>query len=249
MIYNVLSPLDSKEALRFFIMRLKEDSELDDLVEVYVRSCLRQSVIYGPSKGRFGEGGKDIVAIENKPTLEYCSYIVKRGKLNNNLDGPYGILKQMKDAIFIELPEGIYHGKKRTAIVVYNGTEGSRAAINKFEKQRIKIEEKAGNLMLRDIERWDINIFVEKLWKYRDALMQNTEIVKFIEHVTEHHNIVLEFKDEYEQLDNASVDEKEKRTYLIDLAESFYKKIRDTQDRLGISKKVPLNVRKKSYGK
>lgn len=73
----------------------------------------------------------------------------------------------MEDAMMIELEEGKYKGKKRTAIVVYNGVEGNRVAIGKFEKKRESIEQAIGNkLLLRPIERWDINEITKRLFPH-----------------------------------------------------------------------------------
>jgi hypothetical protein len=164
---KVSDPWASKANLRWWLQKLKEDNELDWYIETYIDNILCQKIYARPSKGPYGEQGKDIVAIENENTGDYCSYIIKRGNLHKNLDGCYGVMKQMEDAMMIELEEGKYKGKKRTAIVVYNGVEGNRVAIGKFEKKRESIEQAIGNkLLLRPIERWDINEITKRLFPH-----------------------------------------------------------------------------------
>lgn len=104
-------PFVSKHNLRWFLKNLKEDKELDSLIEDYIRTALKHRIIMLPSKGPYGEKGKDIVAVENEETSDYCSYIVKRGTLQKNLTGRFGILRQMEEAMLIELEFGEYQGK------------------------------------------------------------------------------------------------------------------------------------------
>ena len=60
----IIDPWISKENLREHLLNLKEDRQLDSLIEVYVRSVLEHKIIRSPSKGS-REEGKDIVAVEN----------------------------------------------------------------------------------------------------------------------------------------------------------------------------------------
>lgn len=194
-----LEPFASKENLRHMLLTLKEDKELDSLIGEYIRTCLMQRVIMSPSKGRYGEKGKDIVAIENEITNDYCSYIIKRGALQKNLDGPHGILVQISDAMLIELEIDQYKGKKRTAVVVHNGNEGYRGAIDRFGRTCREIEEKLShNLLLRSIERWDIEILVGKLWDYRNILKNNAETECIYNQWAESQSLMLDFKKGYE---------------------------------------------------
>ena len=75
-----IDPWASKENLRWFLYRLKEDQELDALMKDYI-NILGHKIVMSPSKGPYGEKGKDIVAIENENTGAYCSYVIKRGTL------------------------------------------------------------------------------------------------------------------------------------------------------------------------
>lgn len=122
----IIDPWASKDGLRFFLLKLKEDQELDALIKIYVRDILGHKIVMSPSKGRFGEKGKDLVAIEDESKGGYCSYIVKRGTLQKHLHGPFGVLKQMRDALLIDLEIERYKAKPRTAVIVHNGDEGSR---------------------------------------------------------------------------------------------------------------------------
>jgi hypothetical protein len=246
--YNFLSPLESKEAFRVLLTRLKEDSELDALIILYVRNCLNQYPAFHPSKGRFGEGGKDIVAVENRSTLEYYSYIMKRGNLSKNLDGKYGIIKQMRDAIVIGLPEEKYINKKRTAIVVYNGREGARGAVKRFDDERVKLEIEAKDVLLRPIERWDIDILVEKLWHYREILKESADINRIYSQVLEHHNMVVEFKDIYEKMNHSSNNNHDKNNKVSELAFWFYNRIKHNEYKSGYSDTVNIGMRR-MYGK
>jgi hypothetical protein len=160
----IIDPWASKEGLRFFLLKLKEDQELDALIKNYVREILGHKIVMSPSKGRYGEKGKDIVAIENESKGGYCSYIVKRGTLQKNLYGQFGVLKQMRDAMLIDLEIQRYKSKPRTAVIVHNGEEGTRAAIDVFENEKTRIErELERELLLRPIERWDIEEITNRL--------------------------------------------------------------------------------------
>ena len=160
----IIDPWASKDGLRFFLSKLKEDQELDALIRSYVGDILAHKIVMSPSKGRYGEKGKDIVAIENENKGSYCSYIVKRGTLQRNLYGQYGVLKQMRDAMLIDLEIQKYKSKPRTAVIVHNGEEGSRGAIDIFENEKTRIEmELDKQLLLRPIDRWDIEEITTRL--------------------------------------------------------------------------------------
>jgi len=175
-----LDPWISRDKLKWFLLKFREDQELDALMKDYVSNILGHKVVMSPSKGPYGEKGKDIVAIENENIGAYCSYVIKRGTLRENLDGHYGILKQMRDAMMIDLEIEKYHGKQRTIVVVHNGDEGYRGAINKFEMERSRVESEInGNLLLRPIERWDIEDITDRLFPHRQYF-KDTEINRMI---------------------------------------------------------------------
>jgi len=190
------NPWVSKDALKWFLLKLREDQELDALIKDYVSNILGHKVVMSPSKGPYGEKGKDIVSIENEDTDTggYCSYVIKRGTLRENLDGPYGILKQMRDAMMIDLEIKKYQGKQRTVVVVHNGDEGYRGAINKFEMERSRVESEInGILLLRPIERWDIEDITDRLFPYRQYF-KDSEINRMIlDRLYHFEDIVMDF--------------------------------------------------------
>ena len=187
-------PWVSKDTLKWFLLKFREDQELDALMKDYVSNILGHNVVMSPSKGRYGEKGKDIVAIENENIGAYCSYVIKRGTLRENLDGPYGILKQMRDAMMIDLEIGKYRRKKRTVVVIHNGDEGYRGAINKFEMERSRIESEVNeNLLLRSIERWDIGDITDRLFPHRQYF-KDSEINRMIlDRLYHFEDIVMDF--------------------------------------------------------
>jgi len=201
----------SKNALRWFLLKLKEDKELDDCIKRYIRIGLRQRVIMSPCKGPYGEQGKDVVAIENEKTGEYCSYVIKRGTLKQNLYGSAGILVSLEKAWTIDLEVDLHRGKKRTVRVVHNGNEGNRSAIKEFEDFSRDLERRFGNLLLRPIERWDIDKLVERFFPYRKK-----------------------FKKEYVSIaqcpDKSSLDK-------AFLADELFQKIRRSEDMFGLFKR------------
>lgn len=162
------------------MLKLKEDQELDDLIKDYVSNILGHKIVMTPSKGPYGEKGKDIVAIEDEESGHYCSYVIKRGTLKVNLDGPFGVLKQMRDALTIDLEIEKFQGKRRTVVVVHNGNEGYRGAIERFEAERARTEDEIDkNLLLRPISRWDIEEITERLFEHR-RYFQDSEISNLI---------------------------------------------------------------------
>jgi len=162
-----LDPWISKDKLKWFLLKFKEDQELDALIKEYISNVLCHKIVMSPSKGPYGEKGKDIVAIENEETGAYCSYVIKQGTLQNNLEGPFGILQQMRDAIMIDLEIEKYRGKQRTVVVVHNGDEGYRGAIHRFETEKTRVENEIGKtLILRSIERWDIEEITNRLFTH-----------------------------------------------------------------------------------
>ncbi len=154
-----------------------------------------------PSKGRYGEQGKDVVALENETTGDYCSYVIKSGNLKEHLDGKYGILKQMKDALFIDLEYEECKSKKRTVTVVHNGDEGNRSAINTFEVKRVEFENVIDeSILLRPIERWDIDILCDKLFPNWEILEKNEDVRLYYESLQRIKSITLESYEKYHLL-------------------------------------------------
>lgn len=175
-----IDPWATKDSLRWFLLKLKEDKELDALIKEYVRDILGHKIIMSPSKGPYGEQGRDITAIENDEIGDYCLYVIKRGTLKKNLDGPYGILKQMRDAMVIDLEIEKCQGKRRTVVVVHNGNEGYRGTIKRFEMERTRIESEIDkNLLLRPISRWDIEEITDRLFPHRQHF-KDSEISRMI---------------------------------------------------------------------
>ncbi len=85
-----IDPWASEDALRFLLLKLKEDQELDALVKSNMRDILGHKIAISPSKGRYDEKGKDIVATK-----------IEKARIERELDGDYcsvrsigGILKK-----------------------------------------------------------------------------------------------------------------------------------------------------------
>ena len=167
------------------------------MIEHYINFVLGHKIIHSPSIGRGGEQGKDIVAETNPDNLEFCSYVIKRGTLDKNLDGQFGILKQLEDAIFIELSDPKYFGKKRTAVVVYNGGDGNnRSAVDKYEEKRKWIEDKAFNLICSPIERWDLSEVTDRILKDKKTIQKVYNSTRYNEKI----EAVIEIVDTYKEL-------------------------------------------------
>lgn len=197
-----IDPFASEAGFRFYLEKLKEFGELDYLIKFYIENIENKRIYQRPSKGPYGEKGKDIVSIEDENTLDYCSYIIKCGTLQDNLDGDYGIIKQIDDALNIDLEENMYKNKRRTAIVIYNGEEKYRGAINKFEENRVKIQNKLDSrLLLRDIERWDISVLSKKLFSHIDKIREISELKNRINRLFESESIVKDLRDKSQEID------------------------------------------------
>ena len=225
----MIAPFSSKASLKWFLEKFKEDKELDSLIEEYIQKILGHRIIMSPSKGPYGEKGKDIVAIENEDTGDYCSYVVKRGNLHENLKGSFGILRQIEWAMLIELEIDKYKGKKRTAVVTHNGKEGYRGAIDRFEKHCRNIEAQCGGaILLRPIERWDIDELANRIFEKREVFIKNSEIKLLIDRLEQSHNLILDFKEKYENVKNSH----DPVTYK-ELSEDLYNKIKEREDILG----------------
>ena len=228
-------PFVSKHNLRWFLKNLKEDKELDSLIEDYIRTALKHRIIMSPSKGPYGEKGKDIVAVENEETSDYCSYIVKRGTLQKNLTGRFGILRQMEEAMLIELEFGEYQGKKRSAVIVHNDNEGYRGAIDRFERHCKSLENKINStLLLRPIERWDIEVLVDKLFEYGEILKKNATMKGLLDKLGQSYDLIVSFKEKYETIKNSE----EVTTQRAMLAEELFEDIKKKEYNLG-----PFNTR------
>lgn len=225
----VIDPWASKPSLRFFLLKLKEDGELDALIKEYVRSILGHTIVMSPSKGRYGEKGKDVVAIEDETTGEYCSYIIKRGNLYKNLGGPYGILKQMRDAVLIDLEIQQFRRKRRTATIVYNGDEGTRSAIEVFEREKNKTEEEIGaDLLLRPIERWDIETITNRLFRHGEYLKASEAAKLILDMYDSYHDIAVSLVEKVEKITTTyETTDQELASILIDHVETI-KIIRQT---------------------
>lgn len=172
---DLIDPLNSKSLFKQMILKLKERYQLEEIILEYVENILGQRIIRKPCRGS-KEDGKDIVSIENNKTSEYCSYIVKQGKLFSNLKGKNGVLKSLEEAMYIPVDECT--NSKRTAIVVYNNEDGSRECVNKFNKKKLEIQNDLGNLVSREIERWNIDGLVDKVFPYAKKL-RKTQNLRF----------------------------------------------------------------------
>lgn len=225
-----INPFNSEASFRFYLSKLKEFNDLDYLIKFYVENILGHRIYQRPSKGPYGEKGKDIVAIENESTLEYCSYIIKCGTLHKNLDGQFGIINQMEEAISIELEEEKYKRRKRTVIVIHNGEEGYRGAIKKFEDNRLLTQSNIENdLLLRDIERWDISVLCQKLFPHIDKLIEIENIANGLNRQFAAIELVRHFSNESNKL---NLDENN-NIPLNNIVKNTLNKIKDIEDKYG----------------
>lgn len=180
----------SKSELKEFLESLKEFGKLDLLLMDYIKEKLRHKIIREPQKGR--EDGKDIVAVEDERTGEYCSYIVKKGNLTcSTLKGKCGVLNEMEEAFFIELEEPEYQGKQRTAVVVHNGKKITRDANKKYYSKKKEIEQKTGELLLRPIEKWDLNYITDIFFSLGDKIRARQEAKLWHEKKNRHQELNL----------------------------------------------------------
>jgi hypothetical protein len=232
-----LNPCSSKANLRNYLERLNEFGEFDTLVMRFIEDCLNQRVIRRPSKGPYGEQGKDFVAIENEMYRTYCSYVIKEGNLNTNLKGPYGIIKQMNDAMFEELEEKEIPKRKRTVTVVYNGYDGYRGAVREFEDAKVNIEERAykNGILLRRIERWDLSMFTEKFFPFCDKILAEEGFRNMLNHLVVSYRFVSDFKFKYSRL---KIDEQNPSSETEELVIKMNKDIVIMEDQYGPLQKI-----------
>lgn len=224
----------SKDALRWFLLKLKEDKELDNWIKRYINIGLKQRVIMSPCKGPYGEQGRDIVAVENEKTGEYCAYVIKRGTLKQNLYGPTGILVSLEKALTIDLEMNSHRVKKRTVRVVHNGDEGNRSAIKKFEDFSRNLESRVENLLLRPIERWDIDKLVDKLFPHRRKFKRDGEMELHLNKLTSAYDHIVDFKKEYVSITQFS---DESSFYKVILADKLFQRINKSEDMFGLFKR------------
>lgn len=211
-----------KNRFRLFLGRLREDGQLDYLIERYLRDIKKHRIYLRPSKGPTGEKGKDIVAFETTNEISYCSYVIKAGNMNRkNLDGKYGILKQMQDAMLKHLDDRQYHDSKRTVIVVFNGRVTNNAHHSRFIIEKEMLEDKANGYLLRPINYWDLDCITDTLFPYtRDLdLLEYQNIVNEKQLLQEQIN-----KEFVEQMEALSADNKTES--ITRLAEEHCRKIK-----------------------
>ncbi len=231
--------LASESNLRDFLNKRKEFEDFDNYVLMYVEDCLGHRIIRRPAKGRYGEQGKDFVAIDDENNLTYCSYIIKAGNLDKNLEGQYGIIVSIEKAMFIELEESEYKGKLRTVIVVYNVIDGSRSAPATFEKVKNEIETRAAKegILSKRIDRWDLSYFSKKLFPFRKELIKKEYFANDINTMIESVHIVESIKKSYPSLGiNENNPNSPTEEFLIELN----KNIISIEDKFG-----PIEITKK----
>lgn len=195
-----IDPFFSESNFRDYLQRLKEFGELDYLIRIYLNDVIKHLQYENPIKGK--EKGKDFVMIENEITSEYCSYIIKIGNLNKNLEGRNGILNTLEEALFLSLEEEKFKSCKRSAVVVYSGTEGSRIALEKYEKVRLELESKLGSdLLLRSVERWDGVYLAKKLFPHCQLFIDREIFVNRLKRMDEIEIVIEDLKDRISGLD------------------------------------------------
>jgi len=192
-------PWKSKSELKDHLKNLKEFGQLDQLLMEYIKVKLRHKIIREPQKGK--EDGKDIVAVEDPRTGEYCCYIVKKGNLTCSiLKGKCGVLNQMEEALFIDLEEPEYRNKKRTAVVVHNGEKITRDANKKFYFKKIEIEQTIGELLLRPIKKWNLDHITEEFFSLGNKIRAQQEAKLWHQKKSRHHELNLKNFDEAKTL-------------------------------------------------
>lgn len=204
-------PWVSKNNFKEYLKNLKEFGQLDQILMEYIKEKLHHKIIREPQKGG-REDGKDIVAVEDKRTGEYCCYIVKKGNLTcSTLKGKCGVLKQMGEALFIDLEETKYQNKKRTAVVVHNGEKITRDANKKFYAKKKEIEKRIGELQLREIEKWDLDCITDKFFSLGEKIRAKEKAELWYEKKNRHQELNLNIIDEAKSLitDNAPRDKLE----------------------------------------
>lgn len=240
---NWIDPWINKEALKWYLRKHIERDELDVLLQDYVNGILEKRIILRPSKG-CREYGKDIVFCEDEEAKSYCTYVIKKGDLQHNLGGKNGIINELHEALFCPLEDRQFLNRPRTAIVVHNGYEGSRAAYDKYEQKRQLYEDMlAEGLLLRPIERWDVDILTEKLFPHGEKLkqMEKSRVImerqhKFydisIKHLHDIKAYILSSEKNQQKSDSIIKDFYEKNQPLEDsnYSPSLYKKLKEIQD-------------------
>lgn len=190
-----------KNRFRMNLSRLGEAGQLDRIIERYIYFIKKHTIYLGPSKGPAGEDGKDVVAIENNDELSYCSYVIKAGHLNRkNLEGDFGILKQMRAAMTISLKDRRYHNKQRTVVVVHNGRVTNKSYHDRFIMEKEMLEDEMGVKLLRPIDRWDLDRIVEEIFPHAKELdvFEMQEVLK--EKQCKQEQVNKEFIEEMESL-------------------------------------------------
>ncbi|MHB9012416.1 MAG: hypothetical protein ACYC49_09385 [Ignavibacteriaceae bacterium] len=77
-------------------------------------------------------------------------------------------------------------------VVVHNGDEGYRGAIDKFEKAKNDFNERAKDkgILHRDIERWDIGRLTKEIFPYCSILSRTTYLKNKLSQLVESHKVV-----------------------------------------------------------
>ena len=156
--------------------------------------------------------------------------------MQENLHGPFGILRQMRDAMTIDLEIEKYQGKRRTVVVVHNGDEGYRGAINRFEKERVKLESEIGShLLLRPISRWDIEEITDRLFQHRQYF-KDSEISRMIlQRMSAAEQIVINFK---ESIENILAKPEIEPVEYVNIVEKVYEAIKNVERKYGPFKPI-----------
>lgn len=209
----------SKAGFKEYVKNLQEFGQLDQLVMDYIETKLHHKIIRKPQKGK--EDGKDIVAVEDEMTGEYCCYVVKRGNLTcSALKGKCGVLKQIEEAMLIELEESEYYNKKRTVIVVYNGEKVTRDANKKYYSKKYEVEKLVGDLLLRPIEKWDLNYIVDEFFSIGCELKAREETRLWYEKLNLHQKLNLHKSSEAQNLINCDAPKGHLKLFVLDYIKS-----------------------------
>jgi len=237
----ILYPCSSEANLRFYLQKLSEFGEFDQHVITYVEDCLKHRIVKRPSKWSYGEQGKDFVAVENEVEREYCAYVIEEGNLSSNLKGQYGILKQMNDAMFIDLEEKEFNKKRRTVVIAYNGYDNYRGASKEFEVTKNEIEDVARErgILLRNIERWDLSTFAKKLFPHCEELLAKEKFRNKLNQMIQSLDIASSLRFSYS---NLKIDEQNPASKTEEVLVRLNKDVIKMEDKYGPLKKL-LNYR------
>jgi hypothetical protein len=139
-------------------------------------------------------------------------------------------LRQVRDALLVELEIERLKGCPRTVVVVHNGLEGSRGAIARYEREvQALVADFDATLLLRPIERWDIDELTSRIWVVRECLRYKETLYQQYMRSESSLEALVDFKIHFEVRTSGSASmEASARA-----AEELFKRIVETEHRFG----------------